>query len=470
MPGTGGRMTRDLKARAMPSMILGTLLIGGCASASGSVDEPLSEVVAEVGDTTVVRIAVAPLDIGRTGNHRVTELRSDLDIVPEEVSNVIDVATFADGRVAVLTPENVQVFSPEGRLLTTLGRKGSGPGEFLYPVAIATMGRSIVVLQALADRGVVSVLDGVTGAVLNTRDVGSGGDWMSYLTRGPRLRQDFPRVSGVEDWSRRLAPRDSTSVLVFVQPPEPLPGREDSVVKLPTALLRVRPAERLDASDLVATLHGPPSLVRASANEQRPAIYWERLYEARPLWASGPGWWGVIERGDSSLTVSTDDRRIQRYFWPSRRVEVSESDRVAASRYGVVYVARTSVRSRNWLRRLPRKEQREQFQKFMAFFAFADRAPGATALLHAGGCALVAGFDPEAFSDGTATAWLRISVRERRVLDVIRVQAKDARTLHADGNGVYIRVFGEDDLPHVFRWRFPDDACQAPEARDPLPE
>ncbi len=459
-------MTRDRRARTVPGMLLGVVLIGGCESASGAVDEPLSEVVAQVGDTTVVRVAVAPLDIGTTRNHRVTELRSDLDLVPAEVANVIDATSFPDGRMVLLTPENVQVFSSAGRPLAALSRRGPGPGELRYPVAITTVSQSVAVLQMVADRGVISLLDGSTGALLSAREVGRGGDWMSYLMRGPALFLDFPAWSGVEDWSRRLGSSDS-SLVVFVQPPEPPPGREDSVVKGPGVLVRLAgPA----VAETMAVLDLPPSLVRFAGSEQRREVYWEQLYESRPLWASGPGWLGVIQRGDTTLSVTTAGGRTLWFSWPNRRLEVGEEARTATSRYGVAYVARTSFRSRSWLRQLPRKAQREQYRKFLTFLPFAPWRPQVTALLHAGDCALVAGFDPETYTDGTATAWLRISVRERRVLDVIRVRATDARTLHADGHGIYTRVFGEDDLPHVFRWRFPDDACQAPGARDPLPE
>ncbi len=455
MPGAGGMMPRGQRARMIPCVILGIVLIGGCESASGTVDEPLSEVVAEVGDTTVVRVAVAPLDIGVTGNHKVTELRSDLDLVPAEVSNVIDVATFADGRVAVLTPENVQVFSPAGRALATLSRPGPGPGEFRYPVALAVTGDSVLVLQMLLDRGELSAFLGTTGRLMGTREVGSGGDWMGYMARGPALFQDFPAWSGVEDWSRRLGVVGGTPV-VFVQSGEQTPGAEDSVPKEPGVLLKLGGRA---AAETLAILQGPPSLIRSVTTEQRRAVYWERLYEPRPLWASGPGWWGIIERGDTVLELRTDTGQVLRFAWSARQVEVSEADRETTSRYGVVYVARTFVRSRAKLRQLPPGEQREQYRKFLTFFPFATWRPQATALLHAGGCALVAGFDPKAFTDGTATSWIRIGVREGRVLDVLRVRARDARTLHADGRGVYTRVFGEDDVPHVVRWRFPDEGC-----------
>lgn len=52
---------------------------------------------------------------------------------------VADVDLLPDGRIAVLDSQSscVRIYSPECEFLTTLGRRGSGPGEFLSPVAVA---------------------------------------------------------------------------------------------------------------------------------------------------------------------------------------------------------------------------------------------------------------------------------------------------------------------------------------------
>ncbi len=50
-----------------------------------------------------------------------------------------DVALDKNGNIYILDSGNhrIQKFSPDGRYLATLGRKGQGPGEFVYPESIA---------------------------------------------------------------------------------------------------------------------------------------------------------------------------------------------------------------------------------------------------------------------------------------------------------------------------------------------
>ena len=51
------------------------------------------------------------------------------------VWSVVGLARLSDGRVAVLSSEQKQLFlfEPTGELSRTIGREGRGPGEFIYP-------------------------------------------------------------------------------------------------------------------------------------------------------------------------------------------------------------------------------------------------------------------------------------------------------------------------------------------------
>lgn len=62
------------------------------------------------------------------------------------------IAVFPDGNVAVEDWRNrrVEILSPDGKTLTTIGRKGSGPGEFLNTAGLAVDGRGFLYV---ADRG-----------------------------------------------------------------------------------------------------------------------------------------------------------------------------------------------------------------------------------------------------------------------------------------------------------------------------
>ena len=60
----------------------------------------------------------------------------------------LSVNTYRDGHVMVCDSENhrVQVFELSGKFVTKFGTKGSGKGEFMYPVSIANLsdGRIVV--------------------------------------------------------------------------------------------------------------------------------------------------------------------------------------------------------------------------------------------------------------------------------------------------------------------------------------
>ncbi|WP_282012429.1 6-bladed beta-propeller [Nitrospina watsonii] len=61
-------------------------------------------------------------------------------------ATVTGIATGPSGNVFVADFYNhrVQTFSPEGDFLTAFGKKGFGPGEFNYPIAITVMGDGTV--------------------------------------------------------------------------------------------------------------------------------------------------------------------------------------------------------------------------------------------------------------------------------------------------------------------------------------
>lgn len=67
----------------------------------------------------------------------------------DQLGLVLGVARFANGNIAILDASipAVRVYTPGGRHLRDLGRRGSGPGEFREPIAIATVGDSAVILE-----------------------------------------------------------------------------------------------------------------------------------------------------------------------------------------------------------------------------------------------------------------------------------------------------------------------------------
>jgi hypothetical protein len=126
---------------------------------------------------------------GQDGSHAVISISSSLNnaithlpaesLAPDLVlggdsassfSAIGDVATFPDGRIAVLDlgSKSIRMFNSDGRSLGTLGHAGEGPNEFSRPVAIAVLDSDLIVLQASRTRALLRV--GLNGRVLNAID------------------------------------------------------------------------------------------------------------------------------------------------------------------------------------------------------------------------------------------------------------------------------------------------------------
>lgn len=121
------RTLPTLAAVTLAALACGALACGNAPPADAGADPPLSSLG-----------PVATLQ---------EELRIDgyeADLVP-----IGGLAVSADGRLAVSQPQDhqVRVFSPEGALLATHGRRGEGPGEFQHPGVPAWRGDTLVVVD-----------------------------------------------------------------------------------------------------------------------------------------------------------------------------------------------------------------------------------------------------------------------------------------------------------------------------------
>jgi len=91
---------------------------------------------------------------------------------------VSSVVTGADGNLYVLDSQlaQVNVFSPDGELIDTLGRQGTGPGEFQAPNQMAMLpGGGLGVSQVFPGRLVCINLDGTPLSEITVSDPTAGG-------------------------------------------------------------------------------------------------------------------------------------------------------------------------------------------------------------------------------------------------------------------------------------------------------
>lgn len=133
---------------ALAPLVLATWISACSDSNPGAGALPRSYHVTEHGDVTVVRNSGPQFPTPRRSVHTIWSLEGD-PIVESEWGLPARIH-YSDGRLFVLDPlaRRVYTVSTEGVLIGTFGEAGAGPGEFLDPVGIATIGDRI----AVADR------------------------------------------------------------------------------------------------------------------------------------------------------------------------------------------------------------------------------------------------------------------------------------------------------------------------------
>jgi hypothetical protein len=253
-------------------------------------------------------------------------------VVGEEVEfgSIVAAAVGPEGNVYVVDHMNCAVlaFSPNGRMLWKVGRKGAGPGEYQLPYRITTIADSTILVFDLA-----------TGDVTT---LGSNG---RFITRA-RLPERFPYVNDIlatpgEMWisgvvstagQRRLRGihRFRRTAAGFVQAGSfgPLPPTRDTVV---VRFWGAGDIARGRSGDLIYALNLPYVIYRYDpAGRQRAAV-------RSPVRVRGtPDEAFKIQRTERGMSIE-DAERSPDYL--SSVVEVHN---------GLVMVSRTTSQSRHW--------------------------------------------------------------------------------------------------------------------------
>jgi hypothetical protein len=185
--------------------VLLALAVVGCG---GSSSNPRSDTVTvdTLSDGTVRTMSSAPTEPGQWA--LIEERRiAGPDL---EVGMVRDLALHPDGSlyVADLDPVTVHVFAPDGHALATIGRLGSGPGEFA-DAFLALQGDTVVVQDRRASRvtrfdRTGRMIDLLASACCATEGIG--------LTRTGAIVVPIP---GAAEGTKRWLLAGSTDTLVF---------------------------------------------------------------------------------------------------------------------------------------------------------------------------------------------------------------------------------------------------------------
>jgi hypothetical protein len=105
------------------------------------------------------RVAPVAFAIGMQSVLDIGGMENDPEQEFDHNKGYLRAARLSDGRLAVIDVTRIHYFTPNGRRLQIVGRKGQGPGEFLYIMTIcATRGDTIIINDSHNRR--MSVLDG----------------------------------------------------------------------------------------------------------------------------------------------------------------------------------------------------------------------------------------------------------------------------------------------------------------------
>ena len=154
---------------------------GGSADRDGGRADPPSvdRVVVSNPDSASARLPTVVEEL------RIGSVLGDCDVFGDVISLAVD--DVGSIYVADLQANAIRVFSPQGECLRTLGREGSGPGEFAMLAGIAWSSHSLWAIDALAHR--LTVFD-------------SAGAVRSSLSLGSAMRARFPWPIWIDDEGR----------------------------------------------------------------------------------------------------------------------------------------------------------------------------------------------------------------------------------------------------------------------------
>lgn len=435
---------RDLLGRSRAWAIAPTLLcfgatltvLIGCEEEtlpSGSVEDLEATIVESAGvNILILSHTLAEVAAGET---RLALIEPDL-LVGEAGDEhgvwfgaIADIASLGGGEFAVLDHMQAQValIDSVGRLVSTVGREGDGPGEFRWPWSLTTVGEALVIRDG---RRAFTIFSG--GRVRAVAAAEPEGDWFAPMFRMPTMDLAGFQM-GPEDVTRRLQPFDSTSFVHMLQANESAEFNFSDPTEfrdgIPTVLIRYD----LDGQviDTLAELTGPPTYVLRV--ETRSIIYVQPLFAGRPVWATGDGWY-AIGHGDSTEVVvrENDGNVLLRIRTPRRRRPVTEDDRIAVADW---HLARTFVPKNSYgmsrLRSGGQDVLRSNREATLSriFHHYADSIPMITGLYGSGDCLYLSGFRPEDWHDGTSLSWVVIDVRSPALMGTIRLRPPQEGTL-----------------------------------------
>jgi len=416
--------------------------------------------------TTVLTLSKSP-DAAAAGDVSAVELAPDLDLgggQRDGFNIVADVATFRDGAIAVLdlVDCDVALFDSTGALVRRFGRKGDGPGEFRFPVALSAVGPDLIVIEADPTRA-FTVFD-TTGAVVETAPAPVAGDWAAMARRNPTLARNGANAreaSGSEDVTLRLSAGGDSTFIVTLSPDETATHWADGRATAVAVQfdLRGRVLDTVAALSSAPRLHSTVAL-RGGRGRMTVPYATIPIFAPRALVAVGGGWTATSVGDTGAVDIDREGRRAAlRIDWRGARQAISQSNRLEVGHWLLRAAIAGSEQARSTAAKMSASQRDAAEQQFLQRISFADSIPQITAMYGAGHCLWLAGFAPRDYVDGTSHTWISIDVTHDTIGTVVRIPRVGARVRHIDRRAIYATYFDADGVEHVERYPLPRSAC-----------
>lgn len=450
-------------ARGLGALTVGflTIAVWGCGEDH---DKPMLLTATQVDSSgiTLITLSASLNDLSRRPEG-ITALAPFWTLGREGMgfTDVADVTSFGD-TVAILDRNDgaIHLFRPDGqRVERRIGKKGGGPGELMIPWGMERVGRWFLVAQGVEGGNTLTMFSAEDGSAVATGPPVAG-DWGQFLFRGPNLNLDVPTNAGIEDWTRRLASFDDSTLAVLVRGSERAGGDGQALVPSTVHLVRIGLPLPASVIDTIAELTAPVVQLWMPGAGRRPAVFQEPLFSARPHWAVGDDWYALAEGSTPEVRVFRKDGHLHSLVrWPRTITPVSEQDKLTAASTTAEYSVRSSEEVRRQLEGMSHAQREEANLLFLPLLSFAEEVPQITGLYGAGECLWMSGFNPKDFLDGTSLTWVGINVRTGELIPPVRIPGSDVRVRHFDREAVYTKEFTEEDVQTVVRYPLPGTAC-----------
>lgn len=446
---------RRLRWSAHAAVLLWVAMTAGCRPRANKASIPLALGVRDSSGVAVLTLSRSLSAVAR-GNVIATTLRRDLLVgrARNDIGHIADVAELDGGRVAVLDrkAQSIRVFSADGLPVGVWA-----PSLLPDAIAMARVGQHIVILGADSAKALV-VLD-TLGRIVASSPRPFRADWTLFQFREPITDWDMPFQRGPEDVSRRLRAFDDTSFVLQVQPDE----RRLRMVAQPgesalTMAELVRFSVRLKVLDTTASLPAAVSVRLQPETDHEFPRFAQPIFEARPVWATGTGWYAYGQSGSPVIQVrSTSGKLMATVGWRDSVALVTESERLDASLWSIRYTLILQPTVAGWWHGWSARKREEVLRHQMGSLAyFAGHRPAFTAAYGDGACLWLAGFSPSFFIDGTAGTWVGVNVLTHRLVGVVSLPRIGSHVRTVSGGAFYTSYIDSSAVEHLERYPIPN--------------